>query len=163
TDFAVGVKNVSTGEPATADTIYQCGSMSKTWTALTAMRFVEDRLLNLDEPVQTYLPGFTVADPQVSARVTPRTLRRHRSVIEEVGGVPGESDDVYARGVENVASAPQVHPLGRTMSYSPALSYATLARIMEVLDGKRWDAVIQERLFGPLGLTSTSSWREQVD
>lgn len=55
TDFAVGAKNLSTGEPATVDTIYQCGSMTKTWTALTAMRFVEDGLLDLDKPVRTYL------------------------------------------------------------------------------------------------------------
>jgi CubicO group peptidase (beta-lactamase class C family) len=34
---------------------------------------------------------------------------------------------------------------------------------MEVIDGKRWDAIMQDRLFAPLGLTSTSSWREQVD
>src|SRR5215467_1547066 len=163
TDFAVGVKNVSTGESATVDTIYQCGSMTKTWTALTAMQFVEEGLLDLDEPVRTYLPGFTVADPQVSVRVTPRHLLSHTHGIEEVFRAPGEGDDVYARGVDNAASAPQVHPLGRTMSYSPALGYAILARIMEVLDGKRWDEVIQNRLFAPLGLTATSSWRDQVD
>jgi CubicO group peptidase (beta-lactamase class C family) len=163
TEFAVGVKNVSTGEPATVDTIYQCGSMSKTWTALTALHFVEDGLIELDEPVRTYLPGFTVADPQVSARVTPRHLLCHTHGIEEVFGAPGEGDDVYARCVDIVASAPQAHPLGRTMSYSPALGYAILARIMEVLDGKRWDDVMHERLFDPLGLTSTSSRRDQVD
>src|SRR5262249_17752154 len=163
TEFAVGVKNVSTGEPATVGTIYQCGSMSKTWTVLTALQFVEEGLLDLDEPVHTYLPGFTVADPQVSVRVTPRHLLSHTHGIEEVFGAPGEGDDVYARCVDNAASAPLVHPLGRTMSYSPALGYAILARIMEVLDGKRWDAVIQDRLFDPLGLTSTSSWHDQVD
>jgi CubicO group peptidase (beta-lactamase class C family) len=163
TDFAVGVKNLSTGEPATVDTMYQCGSMTKTWTALTALQFVEDGLLELDAPVQTYLPGFTVADPQVSAHLTPRHLLRHTHGLEEVLGNPGEGDDVYARCVANAASAPQVHPLGRTMSYSPALGYAILARIMEVLDGKRWDEVIKGRLFGPLGLTATSSWRDQVD
>src|SRR5215467_9939521 len=40
TDFAVGVKNVTTEEPATTDTIYQCGSMTKTWTALAFMQLV---------------------------------------------------------------------------------------------------------------------------
>jgi CubicO group peptidase (beta-lactamase class C family) len=163
TEFVVGIKNLETGEPATVDTIYQCGSMSKTWTALTAMHFVEEGLLDLDEPVQSYLPGFTVADPQVSARVTPRHLLSHTHGLEEVFGDSGEGDDVYERCVDNVASAPQVHPLGCTMSYSPALGYAILARIMEVLDGKRWDEVIQDRLFDPLGLTSTSSWHDQVD
>src|SRR5215469_2292221 len=107
TDLAVGVKSLSTGEPAAVDTIYQCGSMTKTWTALTAMQFVEEGLLDLDEPVRTYLPGFTVADPQVSARVTPRHLLSHTHGLEEVFGHPGEGDDVYERCVANAASAPQ--------------------------------------------------------
>lgn len=162
-DFAVGVKNVSTGEPATTNTIYQCGSMSKTWTALAFMQLVDEGKVGLDEPVRTYLPGFKVADAEVSANVTPRHFLNHTNGIEEDYGDPGEDDDVYERMVDNIASAPQVHPLGYTHGYSAALGYAILARIMEVIDGKRWDDIMQDRLFGLLGLTSTSSWREQVD
>jgi CubicO group peptidase (beta-lactamase class C family) len=39
TELAVGVRNVSTKTPATTDTIYQCGSMTKTWTALAFMPY----------------------------------------------------------------------------------------------------------------------------
>ena len=163
TDFAVGVKDLSTEEPATTDTIYQCGSMTKTWTALAFMQLVDEGKIGLDEPVRTYLPGFKVADPQVSAKVTPRHLLNHTNGIEEDYGDPSEDDDVYERMVDNIASAPQVHPLGYTHGYSAALGYAILARIMEVIDGKRWDDIMKDRLFDPLGLTSTSSWREQVD
>ena len=163
TDFAVGVKNLSTKEPATTDTIYQCGSMTKTWTALAFMQFVDEGKVGLDEPVRTYLPGFKVADPEVSAKVTPRHLLNHTSGIEEDYGYPGEDEDVYERMVDNITSAPQVQPLGSTHGYSAALGYAILARIMEVIDGKRWDDCMKDRLFAPLGLTSTSSWHEQVD
>ncbi len=163
TDFAVGVKNLSTEEPATTDTIYQCGSMTKTWTALAFMQLVDEGKVGLDEPVRTYLPGFKVADPEVSAKVTPRHLLNHTNGIEEDFGDPGEDDDVYERMVDNIASAPQVHPLGYTHGYSAALGYAILARIMEVIDDKRWDDILKDHLFDPLGLTGTSSWREQVD
>lgn len=163
TDFAVGVKNVLTKEPATTETIYQCGSMTKTWTALAFMQFVDERKVSLDEPVRTYLPGFKVADPEVSARVTPRHFLNHTNGIEEDYGYPGEGDDVYERMVTNIVDAPQVQPLGYTHGYSAALGYAILARIMEVIDGKRWDDIMRTRLFTPLGLTSTSSWREQVE
>jgi CubicO group peptidase (beta-lactamase class C family) len=163
TDFAVGVKDVSTGEPATTDTIYQCGSMTKTWTALAFMQLVDEWKVGLDEPVRTYLSGFRVADREVSAKVTPRHLLYHTSGIEEDFGDPGEDDDVYERMVENIADAPQVHPLGYSHGYSAALGYAILARIMEVIDGERWDDIMKDRLFDPLGLTSTSSRREQVD
>lgn len=163
TDFAVGVKSLTTEEPATPDTIYQCGSMTKTWTALAFMQLADEGKVDLDEPVRTYLPGFKVADPEVSAKVTPRQLLNHTNGIEEDYGYPGEDDDVYERMVDNIASAPQVHPLGYTHGYSAALGYAILAHIMEDIDGKRWDDLMKDRLFDPLGLTSTSSWREQVD
>ena len=163
TDFAVGVKNLSTAEPATTDTIYQCGSMTKTWTALAFMQLKGEGKVSLDEPVRTYLPGFKAADPEVSANVTPRHLLNHTNGIEEEYGYPGEDDDVYARMIDNIAGAPQVFPLGYTHGYSAALGYAILARIMEVTCGKRWDDIMKERLFAPLRLSGTSSWREQVD
>jgi CubicO group peptidase (beta-lactamase class C family) len=114
TDFAVGVKNLPTEEPATTDTIYQCGSMTKTWTALAFMQLVDEGKVGLDEPVRTYLPGFKVADPEVSANVTPRHLLNHTNGIEEDYGDPGEDNDVYQRMVDNIAHAPQVFPLGYT-------------------------------------------------
>jgi CubicO group peptidase (beta-lactamase class C family) len=163
TAFAVGVRNVATREPATTGTVYQCGSVSKTWTALAFMRLVDEGRVALDEPVRTYLPGFRVADPEATARVTPRHLLNHTSGIEESYGDPGEDDDVYERMVANIADARQVHPLGHTHGYSPALGYAILARIMEVSDGRRWDDIMRDRLFGPLGLTSTSTRPERVD
>ncbi|GAA3019051.1 serine hydrolase domain-containing protein [Streptosporangium longisporum] len=163
TDLAVGVRNVSTREPATTRTIYQCGSVSKTWTALAFMQLVDEGKVSLDEPVRTYLSGFRVADPDVGARVTPRHLLNHTGGIEESYGDPGEGDDVYERMVENIADASQVHPLGRTHGYSAALGYAILARIMEVIDGGRWDDIMKDRLFAPLGLTSTGTRPEHVD
>ncbi|MEV0373343.1 serine hydrolase [Streptomyces sp. NPDC050636] len=162
-EFAVGVKNVETREPATTDTVYQCGSMTKTWTALAFMQLVDEGKVSLDEPVRTYLPGFTVADPETTAKVTPRHLLCHTNGIEEAYGDPGEGDDVYERMVENITDAPQVFPLGHTHGYSAALGYAILARILEVHDGSRWDDVMRDRLFDPMGLTSTNSRREQVD
>ena len=131
-ELAVGVKNVETGQAATTDTVYQCGSMTKTWTALAFMQLVDEGKVDLDEPVRTYLPGFRVADPEASAKVTPRHLLNHTNGIEEAFGDPGEDDDVYERMVENIADAPQVFPLGHTHGYSAALGYAILARILEV-------------------------------
>ena len=163
TEFAVGVKNVETREPATTDTVYQCGSMAKTWTALAFLQLVDEGKVALDEPVRTWLPDFRVADPEVSAKVTPRQLLFHTNGIEEAYGDPGEDDDVYERMAGNIADAPQVFPLGHTHGYSAALGYAVLARILEVHDGKSWDDVMRERLFDPMGLTGTNSRHEQVD
>src|SRR5258708_32137332 len=127
------------------------------------MHLVDEGKVGLVEPVRTYLPGFQVADPEVSAKVTPRHLLNHTNGIEEDFGDPGEDDDVHERMVENIADAPQVHSLGHTHGYSAALGYAILARVMEVVEGKRWDDIMRDRLFVPLGRTSTSSRYDQVD
>lgn len=95
-EFAIGVKNVATLEPATTDTIYQCGSMTKTWTALAFMQLVDEGKVALDAPVRSYLPEFRVADPEVTARLTPRDLLYHTSGVEEDYGDPGEHEDVYS-------------------------------------------------------------------
>ena len=116
------------------------------------MQLVGEGKVSLDEPVRTYLPGIKVADPEVSTNVTPRHLLNHTNGIEEDYGDPGEDIDVYERMVANIASAPQVFPLGYTHGYSAALGYAILARIMEVVDSKRWDDIMRDRLFRTSGI-----------
>jgi CubicO group peptidase (beta-lactamase class C family) len=157
TELAVGVASTVSGRPATPDTAYQIGSMTKTWTALAFLQLVGEGRVGLDDPVRDLLPGFRVADPGTTARVTPRHLLQHTSGIEESYGSPGEGDDVLRRMVAAAADAPQVHPLGATHGYSAALGYAVLARILEVADDRPWDEVVRARLFEPLGLTRTTT------
>ncbi|MGW0252151.1 serine hydrolase domain-containing protein [Nocardia goodfellowii] len=163
TEFAVGVRDVSTGAPATTGTLYQIGSISKTWTALAFMQLVDEGKIGLDDPVRDHLPGFRVADPLVTAGLTARHLLNHTHGIEEAFGDPGEDRDVYARMVAGIADAPQVFPLGETHGYSAALGYAVLARLMEVLDGRDWDDIVRARLLTPMGLSDSSTRPGQVD
>ena len=162
-ELAYGVKDVTTGDAVARDTVFQLGSLTKVWTALAFLQVVDEGTVHLDEPVRSLLPGFRVADPEATARVTPRHLLNHTSGIEESFGEPGEHEDVYERMVAGIADALQVNPVGYTHGYSAALGYAILARIMEVVDGKRWDAIMADRLFRPMELTGTSSWRGDVD
>jgi CubicO group peptidase (beta-lactamase class C family) len=53
-----GVANVETGEPVTPDTLFQLGSITKTYTATALMRLVEQGRVDLEAPVRTYLPDF---------------------------------------------------------------------------------------------------------
>lgn len=162
-ELACGMKDITTREPVASGTVFQCGSLTKSWTALAFMQLVDEGKADLGEPVRSYLPQFRVADPGVSARVTPMHLLNHTNGIEEAYGDPGEGEDVYERMVEAVVDAPQVAPLGYAHGYSAALGYAILARVMEVIDGKPWDTIMADRLFTPMGLSSTSTWRENVD
>jgi CubicO group peptidase (beta-lactamase class C family) len=163
TELVLGVQDITTGRAVTSETMFQCGSLTKSWTALAFLQMVDEGAVALDEPVRHYLPRFRVADAGASAAVTPRHLLNHTHGIEESYGDPGEGEDVYERMVEALADAPQVSPLGHTHGYSPAAGYAILARIMEAVDGKAWDAVMADRLVSRMGLRSTSTWWKDVD
>ncbi len=67
-----GVENAATGTPATANAVYRVGSVSKLFTDIGIMQLVERGALDLDAPVQRYLPSFR---PKNSG-TTPITLRQ---------------------------------------------------------------------------------------
>ena len=67
------------GRAVTAHTPFLLASVSKSFTALAVMQLVEAGKIELDVPVQRYLPWFRVADPDASARITLRHLLYHTS------------------------------------------------------------------------------------
>ena len=162
TAAAAGVLNLRTQQPATTDSVFQIGSISKVWTATLAMQLVDEGLLDLDEPIVTYLPGFRVADEQVSRTVTTRQLLAHTSGIDgDFFLDTGRGDDNLEKYVAAMATLTQVHPQGATMSYCNS-GFSLLGRLVEVLRGQTWDAVLRERLFAPLGLTTAGTLPEEA-
>ena len=161
-EAAAGVINLNTGVETTTDTVFQVGSQGKTWTAVAVMRLVDEGKLDLDEPIRTYLPGFKVADPEVSAKVTLRHLLTHTSGIDGDHFEDfGRGDDCLERYVESCAKLQQVHPFGATMSYCNT-GYSIAGRIIEVITGKVWDQAMRELVYTPLGLTHTSTLPEEA-
>jgi CubicO group peptidase (beta-lactamase class C family) len=162
TAVAAGVVNLRTGVEATPDTLFQIGSQGKMWTATVLMRLVDEGLVDLDASVRTYLPDFRVADTEVSAAVTVRHLLSHTSGIDGDHFQDfGRGDDCLRRYVESCAALGQTHPLGATMSYCNT-GFSILGRVIEVVTGNVWDAVMRERLFAPLGLTHTCTLPEEA-
>jgi CubicO group peptidase (beta-lactamase class C family) len=162
TEVAAGVINLDTGVEATTDTLFQIGSISKVWTTTVVMQLADEGKLDLDAPVQTYLPGFKVADSDVSARVTLRHLLSHTSGIDGDHFQDfGRGDDCLERYVDACATLGQTHPIGTTMSYCNT-GFSVAGRIIEVLTNGQWDAVMRERLFAPLGLTHTNTLPEEA-
>src|SRR5213078_3078408 len=112
TQAAAGVINLDTGVEATTDTLFQIGSISKVWTTTVIMQLADEGKLDLDAPVQTYLPGFKVADPEVSAAVTLRHLLTHTSGIDGDHFEDfGRGDDCLERYVDACATLGQTHPI----------------------------------------------------
>ena len=159
---ASGILNLDTGVEATADSLFQIGSITKVWTATVVMQLVEEGRVELDAPVRRYLPEFRVADEDVSASVTVRHLLTHTSGIDgDHFADTGRGDDALAAYVESCAAVTQVHPLGATMSYCNT-GFSILGRIVEVVTDAVWDEAIRTRLAEPLELTHTATLAEDV-
>lgn len=161
-EVATGVLNLRTGQPATPDSLFQIGSITKVWTATLVMQLVDEGLLDLDEPVVKHLPDFTVADPDLTKTLTTRQLLAHTSGMDGDRFLDtGRGDDALEKYVDALADLTQIHPQGATMSYCNS-GFTLLGRLVEVLRGHTWDAVLRERLFVPLGLDAAGTLPEEA-
>lgn len=161
-EVAAGVLNVNTGERATPGSLFQIGSITKSYAATLVMQLVDEGRLDLDVPVTRYLPEFSVLDEDVTTRVTMRHLLSHTSGIQGDHFVDtGRGDDCVRRFVETCAELGQSHPLGATMSYCNT-GYVVAGAVIEELTGMTWDDALRTRLAEPLGLERTVTLAEDA-
>ncbi|MBO0843746.1 MAG: beta-lactamase family protein, partial [Nocardioides sp.] len=156
--LATGVLHAGTGQPATTDSVWQIGSISKVWTATVVMQLVDEGKIALDTPVTEIITDVSVGDPGV----TIKHLLTHSSGIDGDNFTDtGRGDDCLEKFVALLGDAAQNHPLGATWSYCNA-GYVLLGRIIEVITEQTWDTAMKERLFTPLGLTHTGTLPEDA-
>jgi CubicO group peptidase (beta-lactamase class C family) len=159
---SLGVTSVANPLPVTADTLFQIGSTTKTFTATAAMKLVQDRLLELDAPVRKYIPDFRVADEQVSARVTVQHLMTHTSGwFGDFDLDTGDDSNALELYVQAMAELPQLTPLDALMSYSNS-AFVLLGRLIEVVSGKTLDVFMRESVLEPLALHDTVFWAHEA-
>jgi CubicO group peptidase (beta-lactamase class C family) len=161
-EVSAGVLSLRTGCPVTPDALFLPGSIGKLYTATLVLMLADDGVLDLDAPIRTYLPDFTVADESAAAIVTVRNLLSHTSGFDgDHFTDTGRGDDALARYVDGCADLPQIADPGTIWSYSNS-SYSILGRIVEVLSGKTFEDVLRERLFVPLGLEHSVSFADEA-
>ena len=150
-----GVTSVENPLPVTPDTLFQTGSISKTFTGTLLMQLAEQGKLDLDAPVRKYIKDLKLSDESVARRVTARHLLTH------VGGWVGDyfndfgnGDDALDRMVKDIARLPQIMPLGKIWSYNNT-GFNIASRLVEVATKKPYEQAAQELLLDPLGLDMT--------
>jgi len=163
---AAGVANLDTGLRVTDGTIFQPGSIGKTYCTVLVMQLVDEGLVDLDRPVSTYIPGLRFADETATRTVTVRQLLSHTGGIDgdrldEAGTLFGRGDDAVERYVASLADLDQIVEPGRMWSYCNA-GYVVLGRMVEVLRGATYESVLREKLLEPAGLSSTFCFPEEV-
>lgn len=121
---ATGITSIVTRQPVTDDTVFQIGSISKVFTATLAMRLVEEGLLDLDEPVITYVPDLPLADATARTSVTLRHLFSHGGGFEGDRFIDyGRGDDALARSIAGFDTLQQWTAPGELYFYSNAGFY----------------------------------------
>jgi CubicO group peptidase (beta-lactamase class C family) len=161
-DVAAGVLSRATGVEATTDSVFQVGSITKVWTATLVLQLADEGRLDLDAPVRSYLPQFTIADGHAAAAITVRQLLSHTAGFEgDIFTDTGKGDDCVERYVATLGGTPQLFAPGAMFSYNNA-GYCVLGRLVEVLRGKPFDSCVREHLFGPLGLTHAANGADEA-
>lgn len=176
-----GMRDIASGSPTTADTLYRIYSMTKPVTSVAAMMLVERGLLRLDDPVATYLPAYAeqrvYVGGQAAAAVTRPAagpmrvrhlfthtagltygfLRVHptdeamRTAGFEIG-VPAGMD--LAEATDAMAALPLRFDPGTSWNYSVATD--VLGRVVEVVSGKTLDEFFRTEIFEPLAMDETA-------
>jgi CubicO group peptidase (beta-lactamase class C family) len=150
-----GVTNVDHPLPVTATTLFQIGSITKTFTGTLVMRLVEEGKLDLDTPVQHYVPEFRVVDEAASTQATLRHLLTHTGGWEgDLFLDTGPADDALAKYVAAMAAQTQLAPIGSHFSYNNA-GFALAGLVIERVTGQRFEAALQRYVLDPLGMEQT--------
>jgi serine beta-lactamase-like protein LACTB len=152
---AFGYADLEQRVPAWQITKFRIGSVSKPLTSAALMKLVEQGKIDLDAPIQKYVPTF----PDKGVLITARMLAGHLGGIRHYKD--GEPDnqkhyDSVVDGLERFKDDPLVVPPGTKFSYS-SFGYNLLSAAIEAAAGQRFLDFEREQVFTPLGLLNTTA------
>ncbi len=158
----LGVTSVDHPLPVDGHTLFRIGSTSKTFTATTLMTLVAEGEVRLDAPVRRYLPDFRLqSEPDAALLTVGHVVTHHGGFAGDYFRDCGPGDDALAQIVAKMANSPQLTPAGATFSYSNAGFYV-LGRIIEVVAGRPFEAVVRERIIEPLEMGETCYFTDEA-
>src|ERR1700719_821617 len=143
--------------PATADTVYRIGSVSKLFTDIAIMQLVERGELNLDAPVTDYLPDFHPRNP-FGTPITLRQLMSHRSgLLREppVGNYFETSQPTLAATVHSLNDTELVFAPNTHTKYSNA-AIAVVGYLLETRSHESFAKYLKSSVLDPMGLRHSS-------
>jgi CubicO group peptidase (beta-lactamase class C family)/D-alanyl-D-alanine dipeptidase len=152
-----GYQDPQTKTAATGDTLYRVGSVSKPYTTLLLMLLVEMGMIDLDAPVQDYLPEFKPVNKS-GKKITLRQMVSHRSgLVREspIGNYFDDSAPTLAETVKSLNDTELVYVPESKTSYSNA-ALATVGYLLERTQKEKYESLIQRKLLAPLGMTDSS-------
>jgi CubicO group peptidase (beta-lactamase class C family) len=140
------------GRPVAPQTPLVIGSLTKSFTALALMQLAEAGKLDLDAPVQRYIPWFALADPNASTHIALRHLLTHTSGIPRFAGralLAGKGEKTIEQRVRELGAVYPVGPAGAMFQYSNA-NYLVSGLVIQIVSGQSYEQYIRQHILDPL-------------
>ena len=151
-----GVKELGKSEPITANTLFAMGSTTKAFTTAAMAMLVDEGKMNWDDPVHKYIEFFHLSDPLADEMVTLRDLICHRTGVSRNDMLwynsPWSSEEI----IRKIAFLKPAKPFRSAWQYNN-LMFLTAGFAVGKASGTPWPDFVQQRIFEPLGMTSTDT------
>lgn len=156
-----GVRRLGEKEPVNEETLFQIGSTSKAFTAALAAMMADEGKFGWNDPVTDHLPDFRMFDPWVTREF------RVQDLMAQHSGMPPYSGDFQSflgfdrnHIIHSIRHIKPVSSFRLEFAYQNNL-FLVAAQLVEKYSGKTWEENLQERIFTPLGMTSTTADMEK--
>ncbi|WP_330179356.1 beta-lactamase family protein [Nocardia sp. NBC_01503] len=165
TVLSAGLADIAARSPIPTDRPQhvRVGSITKTFTAAIVLQLVTEHRVDLDRPVEAYLPGLLVGDGIDGRAITVRQLLGHRSGLPEPIEPAGLNEYEAARGGVTYTPAQEIAlALRRPARFAPGArfeytntNYLVAGMLIEAVTGRRYTDELRDRIVTPLGLSET--------
>lgn len=161
-----GLADVDQATPVNNDTVFKLWSLAKPFTAIEIMRLVEEERLDLDVPLNEYVPGFSIQSRfQDSDPITLRHILAHRSGLPRNACQYGFGWETGAEAIERLAAALKdcflAYPTGGRYKYSN-IGYDTLGYIIQAERGRAFPAYMRDKFLSPLGMLNSAFYSTEL-
>lgn len=150
-----GYRDVKRQLKVTPDTLFAIGSCSKAFTAAALGMLVDEKKLEWDKPVRTYLSELMLHDEYATAHIRPRDLVSHQSGLPRHDLVWYGSPLTRKDLVERLRYLEPSAPLHAKYQYNN-LMFMTAGVLLERLAGQTWEDFVRQRIFAPLGMKNSN-------
>jgi CubicO group peptidase (beta-lactamase class C family) len=148
-----GFRDLATNAPVTSGTLFNIGSISKSFTALGVAQLVDQHQVDLDAPVIRYIPDLRLSDPQATQEVTLRQLLSHTSGLPADDQWPRQVPSSREGIVQEFATMPITAQPGTRFQYC-SRCVVLAAYVLERVTGQSWEAYTRTHIFEPIGMTT---------